>query len=353
MKLTDWIFYENTFQGWLTGLVVLLVMVLVLRLVKGVLTRRLTLLAQKTRTTIDDVLAELSAKTKFFFLATISIYLASLALVLPPGVNDAIQKILILATLLQAAIWGTHLISYLVHHYVQLKSQEKSGISASSTALVFLGRLVLWALLVTVALDNLGLDITALVTGLGIGGIAVALALQNILGDLFSSLSILLDKPFVVGDFVIVDKHLGSVEHIGLKTTRLRSLSGEQLIFSNSDLLSSRIRNFKRMYERRVVFSFGVTYQTPHQKLAAIPQMVQEIIEAQEPIRFDRAHFKEYGDSSLNFEVVYWVQQPDYNIYMNIQQNINLELYRRFQEETIDFAYPTRTIFVSQESSPV
>lgn len=352
MKLTDWTFYENTFQEWLTGLVILVVVLSVLRLVKGVLTRRLASLAQKTRTTIDDVLAELSAKTKFFFLATISIYAGSLALDLPPGVHDALEKTLVLVTLFQAAFWGTHVVSYLVHHYVQLEAQEEPGAATSSTALIFLGRLVLWSLLVMVALDNLGFDITALVTGLGIGGIAVALAIQNILGDLFASLSILLDKPFVVGDFVIVDQHLGSVEHIGLKTTRLRSLSGEQLIFSNSDLLSSRIRNFKRMYERRVVFSFGVTYQTPHEKLAAIPQMVQEIVEAQEPIRFDRAHFKEYGDSSLNFEVVYWVQKPDYNIYMNIQQKINLELYRRFQEEKIEFAYPTRTIFVSQESSP-
>jgi len=195
----------------------------------------------------------------------------------------------------------------------------------------------------------MGVDITALIAGLGIGGIAVALALQNVLGDLFASLSIVLDKPFVIGDFIIVDDLLGTVEHIGLKTTRVRSLFGEQLVFSNSDLLNSRIRNYKRMHERRIVFSLGVTYQTPYEKLAAIPDIIREIIELQEQVRFDRAHFKEYGDFALEFEIVYYMLVPDYNAYMDTQQAINLALYERFEKEGISFAYPTQTLYVSAE----
>lgn len=196
-------------------------------------------------------------------------------------------------------------------------------------------------------LDNLGVNITGLVAGLGIGGIAVALAVQNILGDLLASLSIVLDKPFVIGDFIVVDSLSGTIEHIGLKTTRIRSLSGEQLIFSNNDLLKTRIRNYKRMSERRIVFSFGIIYQTPTEKLKNVNKIVRDIIEKTENARFDRVHFKEYGDSSLNFEVVYFVIDPDYNIYMDVQESINLEIFRQFGEEGIEFAYPTQTLYVS------
>lgn len=184
---------------------------------------------------------------------------------------------------------------------------------------------------------------------MGIGGIAVALAVQNVLGDLFASMSIAFDKPFVIGDFIIIDDYMGTVEHIGLKSTRLRSLSGEQLVFANSDLLNSRIRNFKRMADRRISFSIGVTYDTPHEKVAAIPDMIREAIQAHDKTNFDRCHFSEYEDSALKFDTVYYVNDPDYNVYMDIQQDINLSLLRRFEEEGIEFAYPTRTVFIEQE----
>jgi small-conductance mechanosensitive channel len=160
-----------------------------------------------------------------------------------------------------------------------------------------------------------------------------------------------LDRPFVIGDFIIVGEHLGTVEHIGIKTTRVRSLSGEQLVFSNADLLASRIRNYKRMFERRVVFSIGVVYQTPYEKLKKIPALIQEIIEGQEQVRFDRAHFREYAPYSLDFEIVYWVKDPDYNIYMNIQQAINLAIFQQFEKEGIEFAYPTQSLYISKTSS--
>jgi small-conductance mechanosensitive channel len=207
----------------------------------------------------------------------------------------------------------------------------------------FVGRLVLWTAVLLLVLENLGVDVTALIAGLGVGGIAVALAVQNILGDLFASLSIVLDKPFAVGDFLIIDDFLGSVEHVGLKTTRLRSLSGEQLIFSNADLLGSRIRNYGRMFERRVVFTLGVTYQTPREKLVQIPIIIRKAIEEQEKVRFDRSHFQAYGDFSLNFETVYYVLAPDYNA-------INLRIHERFEQEGIEFAYPTQTLLVKSEA---
>jgi small-conductance mechanosensitive channel len=205
-------------------------------------------------------------------------------------------------------------------------------------------RLAVWSAALLLMLDNLGVDVTALVAGLGVGGIAVALAVQNILGDLFASLSIALDKPFVIGDFVIVGDFMGTIERVGLTTTRIRSLSGEQLVFSNSDLLASRIRNYKRMQERRVAFSVGVTYQTSPDTLEAIPGMIRELIENQQTTRFDRAHFKAFGDSAYLFEIVYYVLDPDYNRFMDTQQAINLGICRRFAEHGIEFAYPTRTV---------
>ena len=217
-------------------------------------------------------------------------------------------------------------------------------------ALSFVGRTALFTIAALLALDNVpGVKITTLVASLGIGGIAVAMALQNILGDIFASLSILLDKPFVVGDFIIVEAHMGIVEYIGLKTTRIRSLSGEQLIFSNSDLLKSRIRNYKRMAERRVVFSIGVVYQTGYENLKMIPGIIRKIIDDQNHTRFDRAHFQGYGDYSLDFETVYYVLSPDYNLYMDIQQLINLEIFRQFESMGIEFAYPTQTVFLNGE----
>ena len=182
-------------------------------------------------------------------------------------------------------------------------------------------------------------------------GIAIALAVQNILGDIFCSLSIILDKPFELGDFIIVGDLMGTIEHIGIKTTRLRSLSGEQLVFSNSDLVGSRIRNYKRMWQRRIVFEFGVTYQTPAAKVERIPGIVAEILGGQDRARLDRAHFKSYGNSALIFEVVYYVLEPDYNVYMDVQQAINLALMHRFEAEGIEFAYPTQTLYVHRQAS--
>lgn len=351
MNFLQWSFLGSPVQSWLIALVIAVVVLLGLRAFRTVVARRLATLAKKTRTDVDDLVVELIKGTRFFFLLTVALYAGSFALTLPDATARLIRSAAVIALLAQAAMWGNDIITFWISRYMKRRMAEDPVSATTITALGFISRLLLWSVVLLLALDNIGIDITALVAGLGVGGIAVALAVQSILGDLFASLSIVLDKPFVIGDFIIIGDYLGTIEHIGLKTTRIRSLSGEQLVFSNTDLLQSRIRNYKRMFERRVVFSIGVVYQTPYEKLVAIPKMIREIVEAQEQTRFDRAHFKEYGDFSLNFETVYWVKNPDYNIYMDIHQQINLELFRRFQQEGIEFAYPTQTVFVTNEKT--
>ncbi len=342
-------FYDNPVWIWFLALSITIFVAIVLRVLRRVILHRVSAFAKRTTTELDDLALDLLARTRFFFLLIVSLYVGSLALTLPAIASRVISTLTVVVLLVQAGLWGTGLVSFLITRAVRRKLDEDAATATSMAALGFIVKLALWGVILLLALDNTGVDITALIAGLGIGGIAVALALQNVLGDLFGSLSIVLDKPFVIGDFIIVDDLLGTVERIGLKTTRVRSLYGEQLVFSNSDLLNSRIRNYKRMFERRILFSIGVTYQTPHGKLATIPGIIREIIESQEQVRFDRAHFKEYGDSALKFEIVYYVLVPDYNTYMDIQQAVNLAIVRRFEEEKIEFAFPTQTLYLKPE----
>jgi small-conductance mechanosensitive channel len=349
MTFLEKIYLGNTVQTWLIALGVVFVTFLFLIIIQRIMIRRLSKLAESTETQIDDLLLAIISGTKHFFLFIISAYVGSNIFVLKPNILKIWDKIFFVVVIIQIAFWMGRGINFLISMNVKKRMADDAASATTISILGFIGKLILWSIALLLMLDNLGVNITSLVAGLGIGGIAVALALQNILGDLFASLSIVIDKPFVIGDFIVVDQLMGTVEHVGLKTTRLRSLGGEQLIFSNNDLLKSRIRNYKRMMERRIVFGFGVTYQTPPEKLPLINDIVREIIGKQEHVRLDRVHFKEYGESALNFEAVYFVLSQDYNLYMDIQQAINLEMFRRFQKEGIEFAYPTRTLFIQQE----
>ncbi len=222
-----------------------------------------------------------------------------------------------------------------------------------SKGILVIVQVIIWLTGFLFLIDNLGYDITTLVAGLGIGGIAVALAAQTILGDLFSYLVIFFDKPFEIGDFIIIDDKMGTIEYIGIKTTRIRTLSGEQLICSNTDLTNSRVHNYKRMEKRRVVFSFGIVYDTSAEKIKKIPSIVKNIIERDPGNTFDRAHFSSYGDFSLNFEVVYYVMTPDYNEYMDKQQEINVGIFAAFGQENIEFAFPTQTILFTRARNKI
>jgi small-conductance mechanosensitive channel len=356
--------YGNTALRWLAALALAVVVFFLLWMLKAILVRRSRKLAQWRTTAWIAVVADVVKATRLWFLLVMAVYAGSLLLTLAPGVTPGrvreavaawtvgrvVMSIAFVALAIQVGIWTNVLVAYWIQRYTEQKMEADAASVTTMKALGFLSKLVIWVVVLLLALENVGVDVTAMVAGLGVAGIAVGLAAQNILGDLFASASIVLDKPFVLGDFIIVGDKMGTVEDIGLKTTRLRSLTGEQLIFSNNDLLQSRVHNYKRMQKRRIVFTIGVTYQTPYEKVAAIPGMLREIIEPRESVRFDRAHFKAYGDFSLIYEVVYWVDSPDFNLYMDIQQAINLAIYQRFEQEGIEFAYPTQTIFLAKEA---
>ncbi len=340
----------NTPTQLAVALGIALVAGLSLRILSSLLIRRLERISRWTETDLDDLAIELLRKTKGLFVLLLAIWLGSLYLALTPTADHWIRQILLVGLLIQGALWSTGVASHLLSRYRKRQVQEDPSLATALGALGILVRAVIWVLFALLILQNLGIQITALVTGLGIGGIAVALAVQNVLGDLLASLSIVLDKPFVIGDLITVGELSGTVEHVGLKTTRIRSLSGEQLIFSNSDLLGSRIRNFKRMQERRVVFTVGVTYDTGQEKLGRIPAIIREVVESQPDTRFDRCHFKAFGDFSLVFETVFFLLGPEFPAYMDAQQAINLGIYRRFEEEGIQFAFPTRTVLLGKAS---
>ncbi len=351
MQLPELTFLQNDLRDWLLAAAVAVGTMLLLALIRRSVGRRFARMAERSGSQLDDDLVTVMSHTHGLFLFLLSLYFGLRFVDLPSRVESISDSVITIALFLQAGLWAGALLKLALDRYGEKQLAENPASTTTLSAIGFLGRLVLWAVVLLLTLDNLGVDVTALLTGLGIGGIAVALAVQNILGDLLAALAIVLDKPFAVGDFVIVDDFLGSVEKVGLKTTRLRSLSGEQLVFSNADLLSSRLRNYGRMYERRVVFPLGVTYQTPRSKLELIPQILREAVEAQgEQVRFDRSHFKAYGDFSLNYETVYYVLAADYNLYMDIQQAINLSIHKRFEEEGIEFAYPTQTLYLRSES---
>ena len=342
----EYTFAGNTVAVWLWALGTLTVIVLALWLARVFILRRLVGIAARTENTIDDLVVILLRRTHFMLLAWLAITLALRLLVIEEGMRALLGTLAVLAILLQLGIWANGLIEFWMLRYTRERPPSDAASITTFRAIGYALRIVAWTIVVLLVLDNFGVDVTALITGLGIGGVAIALAVQNILGDVLAALAIVLDKPFVVGDYIVVGTEMGTVEQIGIKTTRIRSLGGEQIIFSNAELLKSRIRNYKRMDERRVLFRFGVLYSTSPELMERLPQIAREAVLEQEGVRFDRAHFASFSDSSLDVEVVYFVLSPEYGRYMDIQQRINLNLLRRVQEAGADFAFPTRTLHV-------
>ncbi|APW47713.1 mechanosensitive ion channel family protein [Rhodoferax antarcticus] len=338
----------NTWEHWSSALLAIAIFLALFYILRRVVLGRLKKLSTRTDTLIDDFFYEVLSATRVLLAGAVSLYLAQLFLIMPASLEKATGRIFVALLLLQTGFWVARGLDFWLRHRLSHGEPGEQGAREMTRSLLsFLGRVVMWSLVFLLILDNLGLNVSALIASLGIGGIAVALAVQNILGDLFASLSIAIDKPFVIGDFIVVDDLVGTVEHVGLKTSRLRSLSGEQIVVSNNDLLKSRIRNFKRMQQRRVVFAIGVTYDTPRAKLEAIPLLVRSAVEAQDNTRFDRAHLKGFGAFSLDFEIVYYVNSADFNLYMDIQQGINLQLIDDFKGLAIEFAFPTQTLHVA------
>jgi len=340
----------NPVSAWATAVALTIAVLSALWFLVHIVLRRVAAFAHRTKTDIDDLVAHVGAQTKLSLLTIPALYIGSLVLILPDVVTTWFRVAAVTAFLIQAAVWGDALLDFVLQDYREEYGAEDNERLTTVGALTFVLRLVLYGLIVLLALDNIpGIEVTALIGSLGIGGIAVALAVQSILSDLFASLSIALDRPFVLGDLIVVGSESGTVEHIGLKTTRIRSLSGEQLVLGNSDLLNSRIRNYGRMAERRVVFSIGVAAETPIEKLQAVPSMLREIITGHSHARFGRAHLVKFSDFTLDYEVVYFIQDPDYDLYMDTHHSISLCILQRFAEEGIRIPYPTQVVYVAQQ----
>ncbi|WP_020654065.1 mechanosensitive ion channel family protein [Massilia niastensis] len=341
----------NDLENWMMAFGVAIGSTAAMYFIRSIAVRKLCALSQRTTTRIDDLVTRMLSRTYLIFLLAIGVYLGSIFIILPDNYRLVVSRIAIAALLLQLGIWGD---TGLRAWRAQVLGASGDGArKASGMILFFLLRLLLWTVAFLMMLDNFGFNITTLVASLGIGGIAVALATQNILGDLFASLSIMLDKPFEIGDFIIVGDALGAVEYIGLKTTRLRGLGGEQIVFSNSDLLKSRIHNHKRMQSRRVAFVLRVAYGTTEAQLGQIPDLVRAIVTAREDVDYERTHFFRYGEWSLDFEIVYHFRSPDYVLHMDAQQDILLGIYRAFERERIQFAHPLSVIRVAEPNDPI
>jgi small-conductance mechanosensitive channel len=342
------LFLDNSLLQWATAAGIALALFLTLLLLRRLIVRRLGRRAALAPGGLDDIAVDLARRTRTLLILIPAVWLGSLALWLNPAANRVLGRAAEVAVFLQVALWASLAIDLWVTRTQRRRLERDATSVALAGVLRFVGKLVLWAILVLAALDNLGINVTALVAGLGIGGVAVALALQNVLSDLFASLSIVFDKPFVLGDSITVGDMTGTVESIGLKTTRLRGASGELLILANGELLKSRIQNWKWMSERRVLLAFGVPRETPADVVAGIPERIRGIVEAQKQVRFERAHFKGFGESSLDFEAVYWIASPNYELFMDRQQAVNLALLKTLQEEGIGLAVPTRSLLLSR-----
>ncbi|MFC1667435.1 mechanosensitive ion channel family protein [Candidatus Omnitrophota bacterium] len=347
--IMGYVFFGNRVMDYSICIFLFLALLVIIKIFRHFLLKRLKKWAEKTATTLDDFL--ISIVQKIFLPLTYfgALYVSLNTLSLAPVLEKVIGIIGVGLLTLFAARLATVLIDYGINLYWAKRGKDIT-LERSMNGISRVVRVIVWGLAIVFFLDNLGFKISAVIAGLGIGGVAVALAAQAVLGDLFSYFAILFDRPFEVGDFIIIGDYLGSIEHIGIKTTRIRSLGGEQLIFSNTDLTNSRVRNYKRMEKRRVVFKLGVTYQTSLEQVKAISGIIKDVIKNIKDTTFDRAHFLSYGDFSLIFEVVYYIMGSDYNKYMDIQQEINFGIKKEFEVQGIEFAYPTQTLYLTKSA---
>ncbi len=343
LGVSERIFYGNTLADWLIAGAVTFAVWSGLTLLRRLITSRYQKHSSARHPTPIRLIFYLSRYTKQFLFLALALDAGQESLTFAPKIQHIISNSLLTLMLLQAGLWAGRSVRF----YLEIKEAERGAdrVFAGSLDIInFVARMLIWSLLILVALDNFGVNITALLAGLGVGGVAVALALQNVLGDLFASLSIALDKPFVVGDSLNIDVFTGAVEHIGIKTTRLRSESGEQIILSNADILKSRVRNYGRMPEQRVLTTLRVKYTTPGETLRSIPTLLEGIVRAETSARFDRCHLKTLGESALLFELSYFVQQPKQNPLMDLQQSVNFRIVDEFHRQGIEFAYPTQHV---------
>jgi small-conductance mechanosensitive channel len=343
LGVSERIFYGNTIADWLVAGILGLAVWFGLSLLRRLIVARSKRYSAGHRSTPIRLLFYLIGNTKQFLFLALALYAGQESLTLSPRLQHVVSNVVLILILLQVGLLAGRSMRF----YLEIKEMERGSdrlFAGSLDVISFVARMLIWSLLILVALDNLGVNITALLAGLGVGGVAVALALQNILGDLFASLSIALDKPFAVGDSLNIDTYSGSVEHIGIKTTRLRSETGEQIILSNADILKSRVRNYGRMQEQRVLTTLRVAYATPAEVLAEIPKLLEGIVRGQATARFERCHLRSLGESSLQFELSYFAQQPKLNPVLDLQQVVNFQIINEFRRLGIEFALPAQRV---------
>lgn len=348
-ELLDREYFGNSVQEYLIMLGGIALGLLLVLIFKKIILKRLAKLVAKSETSIDDFVVE-SVRLYVVPIVNFTIIYAGLkTLVWPERVTDILEVVYVVIITYYAIRLVSSILLMMLRSYIRKQEGGEEKVKQMGGVILIINGII-WMIGLIFMLSNLGYNVSAIIAGMGIGGIAIALAAQNIIGDLFNYFVIFFDRPFEVGDFLVIEDKNGIVDKIGIKTTRIKTLSGEQLVFSNSDMTSSRIHNYKKMQRRRIVFSVGVTYETPVEKVKMIPGLLKEIVESEKKVDFDRAHFKAFGDSSLDYEIVYIINSADFNTYMDIQQEFNFQIYEKFGELGISIAFPTRTLYVRNEN---
>jgi len=343
--ILDFKIWHNQGVDYLTALVIFISFNILFKVFSKIIVSRLKKISRRTKTDLDDFIIHIVENIKPPFYLFISLYIAANFLTLSEIVRKILLGLFLIVIVIQTILALQKIIDFAVNKKILKPEEDNKDKETAVKWAVQTIKIILWVVGSLMVLSNFGVEVTSLIAGLGIGGIAIALALQNILGDIFASFSIFVDKPFKSGDFIIVGSDKGEVNKIGIKSTRLKTPEGQELIISNKELTESRINNYGKMEKRRASFALGIVYQTSIVKIKKVPQLVEDIIKSIPEAQFDRAHFKSYGDFSLNFEFVYYILDADYTKYMDIQQEINLKILDLFQKENIEFAYPTQLIY--------
>ncbi|MDD4351833.1 MAG: mechanosensitive ion channel family protein [Candidatus Gracilibacteria bacterium] len=345
-NLLSYELFGNPIKIYLIALGIFLSVVILFQFTQNIVIKRLKKFTKKTKSKIDDLMVDMLDRIGWPFYTTLGLFAASTYLELPQIISNVLIYTFIVIATWQAILILQKVVDHGTEKALRKANSNKDIIRILSSFL----KISLWIIAGILILSNLGYNVSSLIAGLGIGGIAIALAMQNILSDIFSSFSIYLDKPFQVDDFVVIGQHRGTVTKIGIKTTRIQSVQGEEIVFANKDLLNTVIQNFKKMARRKVVFLIGVTYQTKTSLLRKIPKLVKEIFANIKLADLERVHFKNFGDSNLQFEIAYFVNSQDYVAYLDTQQRVNLALKTAFEKEGISFAYPTQTVYVNSQN---
>ena len=351
-RILNYTIGDNCVKDCIMAIIAFVLTIVILKVFKHVVIKKLKELAEKTKTEIDDLLIKIIGRIRWPLYLILALYIALRFITLP----SILDQILYYAAVIIVTYYAVISIQAILNFYIAKlmlgrEGEEGLGEKIDSSLVNLLNKGVnyaLWAVALILILELFHFNVNTLIAGMGIFGIAIAFGFQQILSDIFASFSIYIDKPFKTGDFIIVGDDLGVVKKIGIKSTRIQALQGEELVMSNKELTEARVHNYKQMKKRRIVFQFGVTYDTSSAKLKKIPSIVEEIVGGIDMADIDRAHFLEFGDFALIFEVVYYVSTGDYNKYMDIQQDINLGIKERFEKEKIEMAYPTQTVFINK-----